>query len=139
MNRSINSRYRLLITILLGLLLLESLLLLASIVRAKDLTLLASDLQTIIIVFVFIIFIYGIVIFNYIPFRLKKSVREVSDIIETQFGYHIIFKTDHEAAGEADFDQVREQVRDFLRHARRGEAMTAYVGELKAKAEIEAE
>lgn len=67
----------------------------------------------------------------------SMSVGEVSDIIETQFGYHIIYKTDHEAAGEADFDQVREQVRDFLRHARRGEAMAAYVGELKAKAEIE--
>jgi len=69
----------------------------------------------------------------------SMSVGEVSDIIETQFGYHIIFKTDHEAAGEADFDQVREQIRDFLRHARRGEAMTAYVEELKAKATIEME
>jgi len=67
----------------------------------------------------------------------SMNVGEVSDIIETQFGYHIIFKTDHEAAGEADFEQVRDQVRDFLRHARRGEAMTAYVAELKAKAEIE--
>ena len=67
----------------------------------------------------------------------SMNVGEVSDIIETQFGYHIIYKTDHEAAGEADFDQVREQVRDFLRHARRGEAMAAYVEELKAKAEIE--
>ncbi|MDD4102686.1 MAG: peptidylprolyl isomerase [Kiritimatiellae bacterium] len=67
----------------------------------------------------------------------SMSVGEVSGIIETQFGYHIIYKTDHEAAGEADFDQVREKVRDFLRHARRGEAMTAYVEELKAKAKIE--
>ena len=65
------------------------------------------------------------------------QVGEVSDIIETQFGYHIICKTDHEPMGEADFDQVREKIRDFLRHARRGEAMTAYVEELKAKATIE--
>ncbi len=67
----------------------------------------------------------------------SMNVGEVSDIIETQFGYHIIYKTDHEAAGEPDFDQVREQIRDFLRHARRGEAMTAYVEELKSKAVIE--
>ncbi|HNX36216.1 MAG TPA: peptidylprolyl isomerase [Kiritimatiellia bacterium] len=67
----------------------------------------------------------------------SMSVGEVSDIIETQFGYHIIYKTDHEAAGEAELDQVREQIRDFLRHARRGEAMTAYVEELKSKAVIE--
>ena len=64
---------------------------------------------------------------------------EVSDIIETQFGYHIICKTAHEPAGEADFDDVREQIRDFIRHARRGEAMTAYVEELKTKATIEIE
>ena len=67
----------------------------------------------------------------------SMNVGEVSDIIETQFGYHIIFKTDQEAAGEADFDQVREKIRDFIRHARRGEAMAAYVEELKAKAQIE--
>ena len=67
----------------------------------------------------------------------SMNVGDVSDIIETQFGYHIIFKTDQEAAGDADFDQVREQIRDFIRHARRGEAMTAYVEELKAKAKIE--
>jgi parvulin-like peptidyl-prolyl isomerase len=64
---------------------------------------------------------------------------EVSDIIETQFGYHIICKTAHEEAGEPDFDDVREQVRDFIRHARRGEAVTAFVEELKAKAKIEME
>jgi peptidyl-prolyl cis-trans isomerase C len=67
----------------------------------------------------------------------SMQVGEVSDIIETQFGYHIIYKTDHEAAGAADFDQVREQIRDFIRHARRGEAMTAYVEDLKSKAKIE--
>ena len=65
------------------------------------------------------------------------NVGDVSDIIETQFGYHIIQKTDHEAAGEADFDQVRDKIRDFIRHARRGEAVTAYVEELKSKANIE--
>ena len=69
----------------------------------------------------------------------SMNVGEVSGIIETQFGYHIIFKTEHEEAGEADFDQVREKIRDFLRHARRGEAMTAYVEDLKSKATIEME
>jgi len=67
------------------------------------------------------------------------SVGQVSDIIETQFGYHIILKTDHEQSGEADFDDVREQIRDLIRHSRRGAAMTAYVAELKAKANIEIE
>jgi len=65
------------------------------------------------------------------------KVGEVSDIVETQFGYHIIYKADHEASSPADFDDAHEQIRDLLRHARRGEAMTAYVDELKAKATIE--
>jgi parvulin-like peptidyl-prolyl isomerase len=73
--------------------------------------------------------------FDEAVFSMKDG--DVSDIIETQFGYHIICKTQHEEAGEADFDQVREQIRDFIRHARRGEAMSAYVEELKAKATIE--
>ena len=75
--------------------------------------------------------------FDQAVFSMK--VGEVSDVIETQFGYHIIYKTDHEASGAAEFDDVREQVRDLLRHARRGEAMTVYVEELKAKAKIETE
>ena len=73
--------------------------------------------------------------FDQAVFSMGKG--EVSDVIETQFGYHIILKTDHEEAREADFDEVREQIRDMLRHARRGEAMTAYVEELKSKAKIE--
>lgn len=73
--------------------------------------------------------------FDQAAFSMGKG--DVSDIIETQFGYHIILKTDHEEAREADFDEVREQIRDLIRHARRGEAMTAYVDELKSKAKIE--
>ena len=73
--------------------------------------------------------------FDEAAFSMK--VGDVSDVIETQFGYHIILKTDHEEAREADFGEVRERIRDLLRHARRGEAMTAYVEELKAKAKIE--
>jgi peptidyl-prolyl cis-trans isomerase C len=73
--------------------------------------------------------------FDAAAFAMK--VGEVSDVIETQFGYHIIYKADHEEAGAAEFDETREQIRDLLRHARRGEAMTVYVEELKAKAKIE--
>ncbi len=115
MNRSINSKYRLLITILLGLLLLESLILLASIVKAKDLSLLASDLQTIIIVFVFIIFIYGIVIFNYIPFRLKKSVREVSDIIdEISLGNYNVNIDEQIQSQDADLGDLVHSLKKML-------------------------
>lgn len=67
------------------------------------------------------------------------QVGDISDIIETEFGYHIIKKTDHDEGGEVDFDAVREQIRDLIRHSRRGAAMTAYVSELRDKAKIEME
>ncbi|MBR4172020.1 MAG: peptidylprolyl isomerase [Kiritimatiellae bacterium] len=72
--------------------------------------------------------------FDKVAFEMKDG--EVSDIVETQFGYHIIKKMDHKEESEPSFDEVREQIRDFLRHERRGEIMTAYVEELKAKAKI---
>jgi len=61
----------------------------------------------------------------------------LSRVIESPFGYHLIEKLDEEAGGPASLDDARENIRDFLRHARRGEALTAFVEELKEKATIE--
>ncbi len=61
----------------------------------------------------------------------------LSDILETQFGYHIIYKNDEEPATEPALDDVHEQVRDFLLHAKRGDALTAFVDELRERASIE--
>ncbi len=65
------------------------------------------------------------------------NLLELSGIIETEFGYHIIYKTAHEDSAPADFDEAREGVRDFLRHARRGELLASHVAELRARAKIE--
>lgn len=73
--------------------------------------------------------------FDEAVFSMKDG--EVSDIVETQFGYHIIKKVAHIDAEAPDFEEARDKVRDFLRHARRGEALKAYVDELREKATIE--
>ena len=73
--------------------------------------------------------------FDQAVFSMKDG--EVSDIIETQFGYHIIYRTDHEDAAPADFNEAHESIRDFLHHARRGEALSSYVNDLRAKAKVE--
>lgn len=65
------------------------------------------------------------------------DVGDLSDIVETQFGYHIIMKTAKEDACDADYDDVKENVRDFLRHVKRGEVIAAYVQELREKAIVE--
>jgi len=73
--------------------------------------------------------------FDMAVFSMK--VGELSEAIETPLGFHVINKTAHESSGESDFDDVREKIREFLRHSHRGEALTAYVNELKQKAVIE--
>lgn len=65
------------------------------------------------------------------------QIGELSSIVETEFGFHIIHKTAHEDAEAADFDEVRENIREFLRHTARGELLSAHVAELRAKAKIE--
>jgi len=64
------------------------------------------------------------------------EVGALSDVVETEFGYHIIEKKAHEEGGPSDFDDVRENIRAFLRHAKRGEVISRYVAELKRKADI---
>jgi len=65
------------------------------------------------------------------------KVGDVSNVVETQFGYHLIFKTDHEAAAEASYADSRDKVLELLRHSKRGEAVTVFVETLKAGATIE--
>lgn len=64
------------------------------------------------------------------------ALNTVSDILETPFGYHIIFKTAEEQGHEADFAEIHDQVRDFLYHAKRGQAVSDHVAELRAKADV---
>jgi len=73
--------------------------------------------------------------FDQAAFSMKCG--EVSGVIETQFGYHIILKTDEKAGGAQTLVDVADQIRDLLRHEARGRAMDAFVGELREKAQIE--
>ena len=67
----------------------------------------------------------------------EMACGEVSDVIETQFGYHIILKTDEKGGGPQTLVDVADQIRDLLRHETRGRALDAFVAELRAKAKIE--
>lgn len=73
--------------------------------------------------------------FDQAAFSMKCG--EVSDVIETQFGYHIILKTDEKGGGPQTLVDVSDQIRDLLRHEARGRAMDAFVAELREKATIE--
>ena len=73
--------------------------------------------------------------FDKAAFEMKKG--EVSGVIATQFGYHIIYKADHKGGGRQTLVDVHDQIRDLLRHEARGRATEAYVAELRAKADVE--
>ncbi|MFW5995181.1 MAG: peptidylprolyl isomerase [Spirochaetia bacterium] len=65
------------------------------------------------------------------------EVGEVSDIVETQFGYHIIRKTDEREAGTQDFEEARGQIEQFLGQQEQQEMFDSYVDSLREEAEIE--
>lgn len=73
--------------------------------------------------------------FEKAAFDLKPG--EVSDIVETQFGYHIIKLTEKNAAATEKFDDVKAKIADYLKSQQAQKAVATYVEELKAKAKIE--
>ena len=66
---------------------------------------------------------------------MKKG--EVSGVVTTEFGYHIIYKADEKGGGQQTIVDVHDQIKDLLRHEARGKAMDAYVAEMREKAKIE--
>ena len=73
--------------------------------------------------------------FDKAAFEMKKG--DVSDIVTTQFGYHIIYKADEKGGGAQTLVDVHDQIKDLLRHEARGRAMDAFVAELREQAKIE--
>ena len=64
------------------------------------------------------------------------NVGDISEIVETQFGYHIIKVTDKQVAGTQTLAEVKDQLKEYLSAQKKQEALVAYIGELKEKANI---
>jgi peptidyl-prolyl cis-trans isomerase C len=67
-------------------------------------------------------------------FALK--VGEMSEIVETQFGYHLVKVTDHQDPKEATLDEVKGQIEMLLKREARNAAIGEYVAKLRESAEI---
>ena len=72
--------------------------------------------------------------FGKAAFELKPG--QVSDIVETQFGYHIIKVTDHKDPDVIPFEQAKDNILKMLTQTRQGELAKEYIDALKAKANI---
>ena len=61
----------------------------------------------------------------------------LSQIVETQFGFHIIKVLERKPAGKATFEQVKPAIKQYLDQLNRQKVTQKYLEDLKAKATIE--
>ncbi len=73
--------------------------------------------------------------FEETAFALKAG--ELSDVVETKFGYHLIKTVEKKEAGTVPFDQVRSQLEQYLKQEKMQKAVETHVEELKKGAAIE--
>jgi peptidyl-prolyl cis-trans isomerase C len=73
--------------------------------------------------------------FDQAAFALKTG--EISDIVTTQFGYHIIKVTDRKAAATVPFEQVSGRIKEYLTEQQKQQKADAFIQSLKQKAKIE--
>ncbi len=62
---------------------------------------------------------------------------QVSGVVETQFGYHIIKVTEHKQPGVTSFAEAKQQIVDFLRDSKQQQVYQDYVERLKLNSKIE--
>ena len=68
-------------------------------------------------------------------FSLKAGA--TSDIVETQFGYHLIKVVDKKDASTVSYDEIKGKIDDYLKQQKVNELLTQYVAQLKKGAKIE--
>ena len=73
--------------------------------------------------------------FEQAAFALKRR-GELSDIVKTKRGYHIIRLEDREKPRQRTFSEVQEEIRNYLRNKKREEILTTHLHELREEAQI---
>jgi len=73
--------------------------------------------------------------FDQAVFALKPG--EISDVVTTQFGYHIIKLTEKKEASTIPLDTVKPRVLEFLTNQKRQQRVDSFINEVKKRAKIE--
>ena len=62
---------------------------------------------------------------------------QISDVVETEFGFHVIKVVEKKAASTVPLEQASARIRDFLTGQHKQERAQAFIEQLKKKAKIE--
>jgi peptidyl-prolyl cis-trans isomerase C len=73
--------------------------------------------------------------FSNVAFALKTG--EISDVVTTQFGYHIIKVTDRKPGRVVPFEEAQAQIKQFLEGQKKQQHADSFIDGLKKKAKIE--
>ena len=68
-------------------------------------------------------------------FSLKKD--EVSDIVETEFGYHLIKATDKRPATKVPYEEVQEKLKGFMQQDKMQKEIQTYLEKIRTEAKVE--
>ena len=74
--------------------------------------------------------------FEKAAFALQKP-NELSPVVESRFGYHIIQFLERKPEGVVPFDQVKERIAAFLKQRQSQQQFQAHLQELRSKAKVE--
>ncbi len=67
-------------------------------------------------------------------FDLKPG--EISNIVETRFGYHLIKVYDKKSEGIIEYKEAKEKINKYLSQEKSKEKISKYIAKLREKAEI---
>ena len=73
--------------------------------------------------------------FDKVAFELKPG--QVSDVVETQFGYHIVKVVDRKSGRTVPFEEAQAKIKDFLGGQKKQQHADAFIAGLKKKSKIE--
>jgi peptidyl-prolyl cis-trans isomerase C len=73
--------------------------------------------------------------FDQVAFTLKPN--QISDVVTTQFGYHIIKVTGHKPARVIPLEEASQQIKQFLTEQKKQQHSEAFIEALKKKSKIE--
>ena len=65
-----------------------------------------------------------------------QKIGDVGEVVETQFGYHLIKVTKKSTAGQRKFEDVKEEISRQLDAPKRQKTMQEYIASLESKAKI---